>query len=207
MVIAFSGFYLTRGLVLMAMLWWIWFRNGPSVRRDREIVVTTIVSSFVALLVGRLLAHELPFRVRPFANPDLAMSFPSDPSTMYMLRTWSAFPSDHAMMWCAVATGIFLASRRLGVAAIVYTVVLIGLPRIYLGLHHPTDVLAGLALGALICVLLNRAVIRQRIAAPVLNWSAKHQAAFHVAIFLLSFELASQFDEIRLLSESFLKRL
>jgi undecaprenyl-diphosphatase len=126
---------------------------------------------------------------------------------MYMLRTWSAFPSDHAMMWCAVATGIFLASRRLGVAAIVYTVVLIGLPRIYLGLHHPTDVLAGLALGALICVLLNRAVIRQRIAAPVLNWSAKHQAAFHVAIFLLSFELASQFDEIRLLSESFLKRL
>jgi undecaprenyl-diphosphatase len=207
MVIAFSGFYLTRGLVLMAVLWWIWFRNGPSARRDREIVVTTIFASFVALFVGRLLAHGLPFRVRPFANPELAMSFPSDPSTTYLLRTWSAFPSDHAMMWCAVATGIFLASRRLGVVAIVYTVLLIGLPRIYLGLHHPTDVLAGLALGAFICALLNRAAIRQRIAAPVLNWSTKHDAAFHVVIFLLSFELASQFDELRMLSESVLKHL
>jgi undecaprenyl-diphosphatase len=52
-----------------------------------------------------------------------------------------------------------------------------------------------------ICLLLNHAVIRRRIADPVLDWSVKYQGAFYVCIFLLSFELASQFDELRKLSE------
>jgi undecaprenyl-diphosphatase len=207
MVIAFNEFYFTRGLVLMGMLWWIWFRNGPSVRRDREIVATTTVATFVALFTGRFLAHWLPFRVRPFANPELMLRFPSDGSTQDLLRTWSAFPSDHAMMWCAVATGIFLASRRLGIVAFLYAIVFICLPRVYLGLHHPTDVLAGGALGVLICLIMNRAAFRQRLAAPILSWSAKHEGALHVGIFLLSFELASQFDELRTLSQSVLKHL
>jgi membrane-associated phospholipid phosphatase len=192
-------------LVLVAMLWWIWFRNRSSTRRDREIVVSTILASFVALCAGRLLAHWLPFRVRPFVNPELGITFPLDSPETHALRMWSAFPSDHAMMWCALAAGVFLVSKRLGVIALLYTIVLICLPRIYLGLHHPTDILAGAALGISICLVLCYAPIRRRIAAPILDWSASHEAAFHVAIFLLSFEITSQFEEIRTLSASVLK--
>ena len=201
---AIEKFYFTRGLGLICLLWWLWFRNGSDARRDREIVVCTTIATIVSLTLGRLLAHYLPFRERPFSDLALGMRFPAEASPCKaapMLRTWSSFPSDHAMMWCAVATGVFLASRRLGIIAFIYAVAFICFPRVYLGMHYPTDVLAGVALGVVICLLLNHAVIRRRIADPVLDWSVKYQGAFYVCIFLLSFELASQFDELRKLSE------
>ena len=60
--IGIERFYFTRGLGLICLLWWIWFRGGPDARRDREIVVCTAIATFVALILGRALAHLLPFR-------------------------------------------------------------------------------------------------------------------------------------------------
>jgi undecaprenyl-diphosphatase len=208
MVEGVEKFYFTRGLGLICLLWWIWFRGGAHARRDREIVVATAVATFVSLFLGRFLAHWLPFRIRPFVNPQLGMRFPHEVTcTGPMLRSWSSFPSDHAMMWFAVATGIYLASRRLGVIAFIYAFVFICLPRIYLGMHYPTDILAGIVLGIVICLLINRAWFRERIAGPALDWSVRYQGVFYVFVFLLSFELASQFDELRSLGEFIWKRV
>ncbi|WP_233843222.1 phosphatase PAP2 family protein [Dyella sp. 2HG41-7] len=209
MAMAMEKFYFTRGLGLVCILWWMWFAGGPTQRRNREIVIATTIATFVALVVGRLLAHYMPFRIRPFADPDLMMRFPADASAckVPIIRTWSSFPSDHAMMWCAVSTGIFLYSKRLGIIAFLYTLAFICFPRIYLGMHYPTDVLAGAVLGVAISLVLNQAALRERLAAPFLDWSVKYEALFHVGIFLLSFELASQFDELRKLSEFVWKHL
>ncbi len=76
--IAIEKFYFTRGLGLICLLWWIWFRGGAQARRDREIVVGTSIATLAALVSGRLLAHCLPFRLRPFADPTLGMRFPAD---------------------------------------------------------------------------------------------------------------------------------
>lgn len=63
----------------------------------------------------------------------------------------SSFPSAHAVSWAAlVATLALLASGRWRRAALwggAILVLAIGASRVYLGAHHPSDVLAGYALG------------------------------------------------------------
>jgi membrane-associated phospholipid phosphatase len=200
--------YLFKGVALIALLWWIWFRaeraagpDGEAVRRrNREIVVIAIASGFVALLAGRLLAHYLPFRVRPMYVPALRAFYPEASVDEPVLRTWSAFPSDHVMLWSAVAMGIFFASRLAGIYALFHAIVLIGLPRIYLGLHYPTDVVAGAALGIGIACVMNARAIRTRIAAPMLAFARRYPGGFYGSAFLLSYELTTQFDELRVLT-------
>lgn len=64
----------------------------------------------------------------------------------------ASFPSDHATMAGAVAVGLLLAHRRLGVIAAVLAV-LMAADRVYVGAHYPVDVLAGLAVGAVVALL------------------------------------------------------
>ncbi|PZS12929.1 MAG: UDP-diphosphatase [Pseudonocardiales bacterium] len=73
------------------------------------------------------------------------------------------FPSDHAVMAGAVATGLCFVNRCLGIVAWV-AAVLLALSRVYVGAHYPHDVAAGLLLGAAVIVL------GQLLARPILLW-------------------------------------
>jgi membrane-associated phospholipid phosphatase len=196
---------LVKGTVLISLLWWIWFRRRDSTAsiselkiRDREIVVIAIASGLAALVAGRLLAYYLPFRLRPIFEPQLRALYPDAmPPELLLPRTWSAFPSDHAMLWCAIAAAIFFASPAAGGYALLHTAMLICLPRIYLGLHYPTDVLAGAAIGIGIACVLNATPICKRLAAPILRLAADLPGPFYALAFVLSFEFATQFDELR----------
>jgi membrane-associated phospholipid phosphatase len=60
-----------------------------------------------------------------------------------------SFPSNHTTVAAALAAGVWLVNRRLGLIAIA-AALLEGFSRVYLGQHYPHDVAAGLALAALI---------------------------------------------------------
>lgn len=80
-----------------------------------------------------------------------------------------SFPSDHAVMAGAVAGGLWLVSRRLGLVAAA-AALLMAFARVYIGAHYPWDVLAGLAFGAAVVLLgwllLGRALTR------LVEWAA-----------------------------------
>ena len=63
-----------------------------------------------------------------------------------------SFPSDHAVMAGAVAAGLLLVSRRLGLVAVA-AAVLMAFARVYMAAHYPWDVVAGLALGAAVAMV------------------------------------------------------
>ena len=199
---ALTDMYSFRGLVLIPLLWWIWFQPGERREQHREIVIATVVSGLLALVVGRLLADLLPFRVRPLYDTGLHLHFAHSAIADARLSSWSSFPSDHAMLWMAIATGIFIVWRMAGIAAIVYTAIFICLPRAYLGFHYPTDLIAGAVIGIVITFLMTRAPIRMRYATPSVQWMERHPGPASVFAFLLCFELVTQFDELRRLASA-----
>lgn len=63
-----------------------------------------------------------------------------------------SFPSDHAVMAGAVAAGLLIAWRRVGVVAVALAL-LMAFARVYIAAHYPWDVLAGLMVGAVVVAL------------------------------------------------------
>lgn len=204
---AIADLYTFKGLVLVPVLWWMWFQQDGRREWRREMALATFLSGIVALFVGRLLTHWLPFRVRPVYSDELHLHFTRGATRDALLTSWSSFPSDHAMLWMAVATGIFLVWRGIGVLAILYTAVFICLPRAYLGFHYPTDLLVGAAIGVVITLVMTRDAIRVRYATPVLRWIERYPGPSAMLAFILCLELVTQFDELRKLASGVFKHL
>lgn len=202
---AIADLYTFKGLVLIPVLWWIWFQPGERRQWRREMVIATILSGWLALAIGRLLAEFLPFRVRPLYEPNLHLHFVADQDAT--LSNWSSFPSDHAMLWMAIAVGIFIIWRKVGVLALLYAALFICLPRAYLGFHYPTDLLAGAAIGIAITYVMTRDSVRTRYAPQSLRWMERHPGPSAMFAFILSLELVTQFDQLRLLVTSAFKVL
>ena len=103
-----------------------------------------ICAILLAFLVGELTMKNVFCRVRP-CNQDLSIPLAVKRPTAY------SFPSGHTGSSFAAAMGLFLCHKKLGIPALVLAFV-IGLSRLYLFVHFPTDVLVGAVLGILCAV-------------------------------------------------------
>lgn len=195
-MVGLSKQYLFKGLVLVALLWFVWFLPDEKSGRGRETAIMAIVGGLIGLVTARLLTVVLPFRPRPVYNETLSLRYPEADPTQY-LEEWSAFPSDHAMLWFAIAVGIFLVHRRTGLLAMIYVILFIAIPRIYLGLHHPTDIIGGAVMGSLLVLACCARPVRQRIAGPLVQWSYRHPPSFYMLAFPLTYGLTTHYYEIK----------
>jgi len=186
-----------KGGAVLAIVWWAWFLDeGPDAQRRRSTILSMLGAAIFAVLVARALAHILPFRTRPLYTTELHFVPPFGTDTL-TLQKWSSFPSDHAVVFFALATGIWVANRRLGLLAYLWAVFVICLPRVYLGIHWPTDILAGAAIGVSIGWLGTRAPVRRAIGLPVLALKDRYTGPFYAALFLVSFEIAVLGEDVR----------
>ena len=184
---------LLKGGLFLAAYWWLWFdRKGER----RSNVVVAMVAATATAVLSRLLQVGLPFHPRPLHSPGIGIQFPLtvDPET---LNTFSSFPSDHAMLFFALSVPLWQRSRWLGGAAMLWTVLLICLPRVYLGYHYPSDVLAGAVLGVCCMLVLSAWVARTGFPERAVDFANFHPAVFYPMAFVLTFELATLFADVR----------
>ena len=106
------------------------------------------------LLFCNLALKPLIGRVRPFAvNPTVSLLIPPPMD--------ASFPSGHTAASFASVAALKTANNRLWKPALALAVV-IALSRLYLGVHYPTDVLAGALIGTLLGVAAARLIGRLR---------------------------------------------
>lgn len=187
-----------KGGVLVTLIWWAWFRDREDAGRGRTGLLTALAAAFAGILVGRVMALTMPFRLRPLHEPTLDLVLPHG-MTPTALEGWSSFPSDHAVLFFALSTGLFLVSKRVGLFALLYTMAIICFPRVYLGLHYPSDILAGALVGVLIVFVARTAVVRRLLVQPVLGWHRTVPGLFYPCFFLVSYQVADMFDSTRAL--------
>lgn len=193
---AVAASYLLKGQVLMAMYWWAWFRPQQDQRRTREVLIAALLACIAALALGRVLVTTLPYRARPIDNPVFHYNLPI-PIDHSDARDWSSFPSDHAILFVGLAAGILIAWRFAGVLALLYVAVVICFPRIYLGYHYLSDILAGAAIGVGFVCLFNQERIRRRITQLPMRWHDVRPQVFYTILLLLSYEVAELFGPVR----------
>src|SRR5690606_12817175 len=139
--------------VILMVLWCWWGvrrRGGEDAAVSVAALVWAPLAAAVAVLVN-VPIRGIVERPRPFLDHDGLEVLVSG-------KTDYSFVSDHATLSMALAVGLFLANRKFGLVAIVMAV-FAGFCRVYMGVHYPTDVIGGLALGTAVALLLSPAAM------------------------------------------------
>lgn len=138
-----DDYFIFTIMPLLLLFLWFGFRSTPQREINQKAALCAVGAVGLAALVIHFLTDYGPDRLRPYeAYPDLVnlIAYP---------RTDPSFPSESAAVAFAFATGIWLVKGGRLAAAMFIMAVLHCVARIYVGVHYPMDVLAGVVIGAL----------------------------------------------------------
>ncbi|GAC1398352.1 MAG: undecaprenyl-diphosphatase [Sediminibacterium sp.] len=139
-VIIFCAKYLFVFSLLIAGIYFIRQKRNIQVKMLVFGLLCAGISYLVALALG-----QLYFDPRPFVAGHFQPLIEHD--------TENGFPSDHTLLVSTVAGVVSIFNRRLSIWLWVITVI-VGLARVYAGVHHFMDVIASAAIAILVTSLL-----------------------------------------------------
>jgi membrane-associated phospholipid phosphatase len=186
--------YVLGGLWYAGAMFVFWVQAVRRGEREKRLrVITTIVGSAITILLA-LAAGAVITWPPPMRNPQLAHFFPPylEPNP-----NASSFPSMSTAVYGSVAAGIYSIHRMAGLFLWVALPLLVSLPRMYVGGHWFSDIVAGLAFG-----LIGYALAHYLLETPLLGRLemslASHQQWMIVAdffMFVWILEVAVEFRE------------
>ncbi|MCW7942235.1 membrane protein [Streptomyces hygroscopicus] len=148
-VMEFVGEYgLLLAMVLLVL--WCWWsvrrRGGADAASSVAALVWAPLAAGLAVLVN-VPIRGFVARPRPFVDHQGL-------DVLVTGKTGYSFVSDHATLTMAMAVGLFVANRKFGLIGLGLAL-LEGICRVYMGVHYPTDVVGGFALGTAVALLLS----------------------------------------------------
>lgn len=126
--------------IALLAAWWLGRRTGDA--RKVAVAVWSALAALVAVALVQPIASAAD-EARPF----VVLHF----RPLIAHAADAGFPSDHATAAGAIAAGLFFVSWRLGLLSTLLAL-LVAFSRVYVGVHFPQDVAAGLALGAVVAL-------------------------------------------------------
>ena len=205
------------------MLAWLSGEEASITAARRKILLITLISSVMVLAATKTVSKYV-FLPRPYVlsersfhlndrqlvetpRVDFRVPFDDDSEKSYrelkqgeiISNDLTAFPSDHAGFFFCIALGIFLAYRRIGTIALLWTIFVPLGAKIILGQHSPLDIVVGAGIGA--GVLLITQFVAGRWAGrwvdPVVKWTMNNSALSAALLFIVLFEVTNTLDDVR----------
>jgi len=140
----FGAKYLFLAVIGIAAAYFLW-QPGPVKRR---MMMYAAVSWPLMLIIARLIAHFY-YDPRPFVTGHFEPLIPHEPD--------NGFPSDHTLLSAATASLLFPFEKKLSSVAWLLTA-LVAFSRVYVGVHHPADVLGSIGIAMLTSVIIFRSI-------------------------------------------------
>jgi len=126
---------------------------SPKRKQISLIILQVICALGLVYLMNYLLGQIWP-RPRPFVTNHEIYQL----TEMFVSPTEQSFPSDHTAISFIMAGVVLFSWRKLGVVLLILSA-LVGLARIFVGVHWPSDILAGIIVAA-IAVLLTKIIFK-----------------------------------------------
>jgi undecaprenyl-diphosphatase len=200
-IVDFLGLFTVKTLPVIAGIWLLWF--SADAVKYRPMIVDGFVGMFLAGAVSRKIQVYLPERLRPLNSGDLDFRPPLGLKPD-ILEHWSSFPSDHAAVFFALSTAVWLVSRPIGAISYAWTIFIICMPRLFGGYHYASDIFGGAVIGILVALFI-APPIGAKLSPYILAAEKKKTALFYAAFFALSFQFATMFNDIRLIKTEIFK--
>lgn len=118
-------------------------------KKTRKTGLRVLIALLISLIVGNIILKPMVARPRPYWVKDVDI-------LVKHLKDYS-FPSGHSYAASAFAASLWYEFKNWSIVWFVLAI-LMGISRLYLFVHYPTDVLAGLILGVLFAVGANKIV-------------------------------------------------
>lgn len=131
-VMIFSSKYITYiyGVILFFYLIYSVIKNNSKLK---QMSISTLILLLINLLISYIIG-KIYFVPRPFVNNNVNLLYPH--------KLTSSFPSSHAIGVMSIALGINNKIKKFGFILILVSII-VGISRVYVGHHYPSDVIAG----------------------------------------------------------------
>ncbi|WP_302862448.1 phosphatase PAP2 family protein [Mucilaginibacter sp. L3T2-6] len=144
---------LLRGGPIFFCICYLWFStNDVNVRVK---IIMGGIACILGVLISVFCQSHVPIHVRPVYDNRLGLvnilKWNQDSTDK---RIYS-FPSDTATLYFALVTIVFLQSRKMGLLSFLWAVLTVGVCRVAVGVHYPSDILAGMILGTTLVLVLS----------------------------------------------------
>ena len=185
-----------HGVIIVALLWYCWFKDGAAARR---VIGVGVLGAILAGVLSRFLQRHFPTYPRPIYDP--ALQSQGGSIGEFITSAANTFPSERATLFAGLAIVIFLVRPRLGLLAVAYTL-MVDTARIYLGLHYPADLLGSVAIAAFF-VWISQISWGIALGRALLVWENRYPALFYTTAFFISYQMATAFADLRAIISSF----
>lgn len=114
-------------------------------KRTRKTGVAVLFAIAFGALITNVTLKPLVYRARPYTHEEFRVWWEAMGAHLESERS---FPSGHTTSAMAAMMGIFLTTNRKRTWPVLFFAVLMGVTRMYIVVHYPTDIIGGLIAGA-----------------------------------------------------------